>query len=156
MMNCFKYLCVPFLILLSGMMLAQTEECVVLDVDYSVDISETSKLTGEAVITLQGNAFSMSGNGIESYCDGSSLWTLDLVAKEVYVEPLTPDAESYMNDLRQQLHALKDNSEIDIASPEGHMVHARINSIKKSAGKDISSFRPPYEFDASWVITDLR
>ncbi len=149
-----KYFCASFLILMSGMMYAQN--CVTVNVDFSVAVSESSNLTGNAVISFQGTSFKMSGNGIEAYCDGVSFWTLDKEAREVYIESLTPESEEYMRELSAKLMELKQNSKSSFISPEGQEVHIKVNSIKKSDGKDISSFRPSQKFDSSWVVTDLR
>ncbi len=151
-----KYLCASFLILVSGMISAQTAECLTFDVDFRIDIPETSKITGKAVVEVQGTAFKMTGNGIESYCDGSSVWTVDQVAKEVYIESISPDTEAYMKDLSLELSGMKDDDEATFVAPDGQPVHIKVNSIKKSAGKDIASFRPTQTFDSSWIITDLR
>ncbi len=157
MMNTFiKYICASFLILMSGMMSAQNPECVTVDVDYSVDVSATAELKGQAIVVFQGNSFRMSGNGIESYCDGSSVWTLDLEAKEVYIEAVTADSEAYMKELAPKLASMKPGAETSFTAPEGQTVRIKVNSIKKSDGTDISSFRPTYKFDSSWVVTDLR
>ncbi len=151
-----KYICASFLILLSGMLSAQTMESFTLDVKYSVEMSESSEIKGDAVIIFQDTAYTMSGNGIESYCDGETVWTLDLVAKEVYIESITPDLKAYMKDLAKKLISMKDKSETSFLSPEGQEVRIRVISIKKSDGKDVSSFRPTQKFDSSWVVTDLR
>ncbi len=151
-----KYFCASLLILLSGVMHAQEQPCVILDVDYEVYVSESSKLAGQAVITFQDTAFNMSGNGIEAYCDGTSLWTLDSVAKEVYIESVTEETEAYLRELSAKLSGYKADAVATIKSPEGQSVHIKVNSIKKSAGKDVSSFRPTQNFDSDWVVTDLR
>ncbi len=151
-----KYVCASFLILISGMMSAQNNACVTLDVDFSAKVSEGTNMAGRVELMFQGNAFRMTGNGIEAYCDGDTVWTLDLIAKEVYIEPVTPDSQLYMRDLAPQLSALEDGEETSFVAPEGQTVHIKINSIKKTDGKDISSFRPTQNFDSSWVVTDLR
>ncbi len=149
-----KYVCLSFLILLSGMASAQT--CVTADVDFSVDMSDQTQLTGSALITFQGRAFKMSGNGIEVYCDGETIWTLDMVAKEAYIEQVTSESIEYMNELEPKLSSLKDGSETSFNSPEGEHVNVRVKTIKKSDGNDSETFRPTYDFDSSWVVTDMR
>ncbi len=150
-----KYFCASLLILLSGAAFAQTE-CLTLDVDFSIDVSADSKMTGKALLEVQGNAFKMTGNGIAAYCDGTSVWTLDLEAKEAYIESVNPDTEEYMQNLKAKIQVLEAGSETSFLSPEGQKVRIKVNSIKKTAGKDISTFRPAQNFDSSWVVTDLR
>ncbi len=152
----FKYFCASFLILISGMMYAQNDGYVILDVDYSVAVSESAGISGNAVVTFGVKSFRMAGNGVESYCDGSAIWTLDMKAREVYIEAVTPEIEAYMLELGPQLATLKPSSETSFVSPDGQEVRIKVNSIKKTDGKDVMSFRPPYDFDSSWVVTDLR
>ncbi len=150
-----KYFCASLLILLSGAAFAQND-CLTLDVDFSIDVSADSQMTGKALLEVQGNAFKMNGNGIAAYCDGASVWTLDLEAKEAYIESVSPETEEYMQNLRTKIQALSPGSETSFLSPEGQKVAIKVNSIKKSAGKDVSTFRPAQNFDSSWVVTDLR
>ncbi len=151
-----KYFCAPLLILVSGAVSAQEQPCIILDVDYSVEISESSRLNGQAVVTFQDTAFSMSGNGIEAYCDGTSLWTLDNMAKEAYIEAITEETAAYIRNLASELSGYEADATAIIESPEGQSVHIKVNSIKKSDRKDVSSFRPTEVFDSEWVVTDLR
>ncbi len=152
-----RYFCASLLILMSGVAFAQPPaECIALDVDFSAEISAGSRLSGKAVVTVQDTAFKMEGNGIEAYCDGVSLWTLDRAGKEVYIESVTPDTEDYMQNLKGRLLSLAAGSETSFLSPGGQTIKIKVNSMKKSAGKDVSSFRPTQDFDSSWVVTDLR
>ncbi len=154
MKNFIKYLCISFLVFGSGMAYAQ--ESVTLDVNYYVEISEGSMLNGSAVITFCGRGFSFAGNGIESYSDGESVWVIDTTAKEVYVEPVTPESEAYMDELAAKLSTMKPGASMSFLSPENQEVRIRLNAVKKSDGKPLSSFRPTMDFDSSWVVTDLR
>ncbi len=151
-----KYICASFLTLMSGMMSAQNLESITIDFTYSVDLSEDTKLNGTAVLTYQGTSYKAVGNGVESYCDGTSVWTVDMTSKEVYIEAITPEIGEYMRDLASKLSGLKDGASAEFIAPEGQTVKVRINSMKKSDGMDISSFRPTHKFDSSWVVTDLR
>ncbi len=156
MNHLYKYLSVSFLILMSGMLFAQNGECLVIEASYSLTVSGTSRITGEAVVESQDKAFHMVGNGIEAFCDGVDIWTIDQKVKEVYVEALTSESGAAMKDIAPQLAAMKAGSEADFDLPDGMKIHIKITSIKRTDGKDVSSFRPPYEFDSSWVVTDLR
>lgn len=70
--------------------------CITMEVDYAVELSST-QIKGEAMVVTQDNAYVMKGNGIESYCNGKDIWTLDLSAKEVYIESVGEGTEAYMN-----------------------------------------------------------
>ncbi len=160
-----KYVCASLLGLLPGMISAQTpaqspeqqsDECLVFNVDYSMGGSASAKISGSATVTVQGDAYHMNGNGIEAWCDGVSIWMIDNEAKEVYVESAESASESYMQNPSRALRELKGKSEGTYVLDDGRKVHIKVNSIKKSDRKDISSFRPTQDFDSSWVVTDLR
>ncbi len=156
MKHYFKYLCASFLIFMSGMMSAQNKECFELKVSYVLKVSASSEITGEAGLEFQGKAFHMKGNGIEAYCDGVDIWTIDSKAKEVYIESLTEESELRMMEAAPELASMKAGSEASFDLPDGMKATVKVRSIKKTDGKDISFFRPDYKFDSSWVITDLR
>ncbi len=152
-----KSLCVmSFLTFMSGMAFAQDTECFVIDALYSIDVSESAKLTGNAVVVSQDGAFHMSGDGIDVYCDGTSVWTMDYKAKEVYIESLDAESGNYLKEAAGRLSGMADGSEAEFVTPDGHNGKVMVKSIKKSDRKDISSFRPMNEFDSSWVVVDLR
>ncbi len=149
-----KLICVSFLALVSGMAFAQTPECITVEASYSMDLEDSAKLTGKALVVYQGDAFHMSGDGIEIYCDGTDVWTLDIAAGEVYIEPLLSENVEYMHKAARKLAGMRDGSSGNFETPDGQIVKVKVISKKKSGGKDISSFRPKY--DSSWVVTDLR
>ena len=66
---------------------AISDSCLTLKCTYSMYVSQT-RVQGEAEVMLQRNAFTMCGNGIEVYCDGTKVWTLDSSLKEACVEPV--------------------------------------------------------------------
>ncbi len=151
-----KYICASFLILMSGMMSAQNAECLTLTVSYSMDLDGSSEISGSAVVTFQDKAFTAVGDGIEVYCDGVSVWTVDSAAKEVYIETLSVDNDDYMTAAAPKLMNMDAGAEADFDAPEGTTVHVKVLAKKKSDRKDVSSFRPTQKFDSSWVVTDLR
>ncbi|MBR6213000.1 MAG: hypothetical protein IKQ64_08170 [Bacteroidales bacterium] len=53
---------------------------------YSYSVSGQVPLSGSGDIRLQGDAFTMQGDGLEVYCDGTTRWTLDTAAEECYIE----------------------------------------------------------------------
>ncbi len=154
MKNFIKYLCISFLLFGSGMAYAQ--KSVTLDVNYYVEISEGSMLNGSAVITFCGRGFSFAGNGIESYSDGESVWVIDTAAKEAYIESVTPESEAYMDELAGRLGVMKAGSSMSFLSPDNQEVRIKVNAVKRTDGKPLSSFRPLMDFDSDWIVTDLR
>lgn len=51
------------------------------------------KTVGEGVLRVQGDMWTMSGNGLEMWCDGFSVWVADPKLKEVVIEPASSDME---------------------------------------------------------------
>lgn len=107
---------------------------------------------------LQGNAYAMRGNGIEVYCDGTSVWTLDPSLKEAYVEPVE----------NAGVNALLDPSSSDIVfdaagnpvsasfiMQDGLKVDIKIISATKSKIKPEDAFRPQVDFGSDWIVTEL-
>ena len=66
--------------------------CVEMTYKYSVRLSGVNNL-GSGKIAAQGLMWKMEGNGVEMYCDSSSIWVLDPSLKEVVVEPAADGAD---------------------------------------------------------------
>ena len=64
---------------------ALSSSCVDMECSYLMYVSQT-RVTGEAKVSVQGEAYAMTGNGLQVYCDGSKVWTVDSASKEVYIE----------------------------------------------------------------------
>jgi len=62
---------------------------------YSYSMDGQVPLNGSGTIRLQGDAFSMQGDGLEVYCDGSTRWTLDTAAEECYIESVEEGGLDY-------------------------------------------------------------
>lgn len=64
---------------------------------YSYSISGQVPVSGSGTVKLQGESFTMKGDGLEIYCDGKDRWTVDTEAEECYIESVdtgTLDVES--------------------------------------------------------------
>lgn len=64
---------------------ALSSSCVTMKCAYQMRVSQT-RLTGEAELSVQGDSYIMAGNGLQVYCDGAKVWTVDSTTKEVYIE----------------------------------------------------------------------
>lgn len=53
---------------------------------YTFSVNAQTKIQGSGAVTVQDNAFKMSGNGLEVWCDGTSRWTVDASGKEAVIE----------------------------------------------------------------------
>ena len=136
---------------------AISESCLTLKCTYSMYVSQT-RVQGEAEVMLQGNAYAMCGNGIEVYCDGTKVWTLDQSLKEAYVEQVE----------NAGVNALLDPSSADIVfdaagnpvsasfiMQDGLKVDIKILSATKSKIKPEDAFRPQVDFGSDWIVTEL-
>ena len=136
---------------------AISDSCLTLKCTYSMYVSQT-RVQGEAEVMLQGNAYAMRGNGIEVYCDGTKVWTLDQSLKEAYVEQVE----------NAGVNALLDPSSADIVfdaagnpvsasfiMQDGLKVDIKILSATKSKIKPEDAFRPQVDFGSDWIVTEL-
>lgn len=64
---------------------ALSSSCVTMKCSYLMYVSQT-RLSGEAEVSVQCDSYTMSGNGIQVYCDGAKVWTVDSTTREVYIE----------------------------------------------------------------------
>lgn len=53
---------------------------------YTYSLSGQFPLSGSGTAVLQGDLFSLKGDGLEIRCDGKKRWTVDTKAEEVYIE----------------------------------------------------------------------
>lgn len=136
---------------------AISDSCLTLKCTYSMYVSQT-RVQGEAEVMLQRNAFTMCGNGIEVYCDGTKVWTLDSSLKEAYVEPVENTG----------VNALLDPTSADVVfdadgnpvsasfiMQDGLKVDIEILSVAKSKIKPEDAFRPQVDFNSDWIVTEL-
>lgn len=66
-----------------------------IECEYTTEIQQT-QVAGRSEIVVQGNMYTMKGNGLEVYCDGNTVWTIDAAAQEVVIEPCSPQERDYM------------------------------------------------------------
>ena len=130
--------------------------------DYilTVDGKVPVKQSGNAVI--DGDRYCIKGNGVEIHCDGTTLWTVDTQALEVYIEnsgsvrEFLADPAAYLD----KISGLKvgETTASGVYTDAGNSVKFNLSSIRSSeSGGDGAIFK----FDTSalgeeWVITDLR
>lgn len=137
--------------------------CVLVDYEFTATVSGI-KTIGEGKVEIQGNSYHMKGNGMEIYCDGSSTWLIDEAAGEVVVEDADTQSAGYlanpvlllMNLEKNVVSYDADGNKISLELPGGVFLTIVINSIKTMPEKKSEAFRPPTQFDSSWIITDLR
>lgn len=69
---------------------------VVIECDYQTQVRNVN-VTGNSQIFVQGEMYTMSGNGIRVYCDGSTLWTIDDASGEVVIESCALQGKDYVS-----------------------------------------------------------
>ena len=136
---------------------AISDSCVTLECSYSMYVSQT-RIEGEAEVVLQGKAFTMRGNGIEMYCDGTKVWTLDTSLKEVYVEDVeSADVNAFLDPESADVKFDPDGNPVSASCvmKDGLKVDIRILSMTKSKIKPEDAFRPQVNFGSDWIVTEL-
>lgn len=118
-----KYCFASFLIILSGMMHAQNSSLlerlysdfassnITLDFSYVIGTGG-SDIVGDGKVDFQGNAYHMSGNGLDIYCDGKDVWLMDTRAKEVYIEAVSDGTDAFLQNPALLFMGLKDNFKV--------------------------------------------
>lgn len=136
---------------------AISDSCVTLECAYSMHVSQT-RIQGEAEVMLQKDAFTIRGNGIEMYCDGTRLWTVDSSIKEVYVETVAgTDFNALLDPVSAEIEydAAGNPTSAVLVMKDGLKVNIRILSYIKSKIKPEDSFRPQVDFGSDWIVTEL-
>ena len=132
--------------------------------DYSLQTDAKMPVAQEGSAVIDGNCFCIKGKGLEIWCDGTTRWTVDTEAKEVYIEDDGGLETMYSRllEMAEGISGLKVSgdslcgvwTEKEGADP----IAFSITSIRTAeAGDDTSEF----VFGASrlgkdWVVTDLR
>jgi hypothetical protein len=120
-------------------------------------VSQT-RVQGEAEVMLQGNAYMMRGNGIEVYCDGTKVWTVDPSLKEVYVEQVgNAGVNAFLDPTSADIvfDAAGNPISASFVMQDGLKVDLKILSATKSKIKPENAFRPQVSFGSDWIITEL-
>ena len=130
-----------FLIFVSGMVHSQdtslldrlyedfSRNLVTLDISYVLEMASTD-ITGEGKVEFQGNAYHLSGNGIEVYCDGKDVWLVDPSAKEVYIEPVSEGVDAYMQNPALLFTGLKENFDVSNVREGGQVREPGVKDIE--------------------------
>lgn len=136
---------------------AISDSCLTLVCTYSMYVSQT-RVQGEAEVMLQGNAYMMRGNGIEVYCDGTKVWTVDPSLKEVYVEQVgNAGVNAFLDPTSADIafDAAGNPISASFVMQDGLKVDLKILSATKSKIKPENAFRPQVSFGSDWIITEL-
>ena len=105
---------------------------------YACTFTQDTPLKLSGTLLIQGECYRARGNGMEIYCDGTTRWTVDPEAKEVYVETSGGLEELLL--YRDSLTELK------------------LSDVKyQPLSEDLTAFVfDTAALDSSWIVTDLR
>lgn len=75
--------------------------------NYSYTLSMSGvKTVGEGTVTTQDNAYVLKGNGMNIYCNGSTLWVMDVAGKEILIDSVAQGADAYLSQNPQRSRAI--------------------------------------------------
>lgn len=131
--------------------------------NYSFKMQGDVPVIGSGVLVIQGQCYALEGNGIKVLCDGSTRWTVDPAAKEVYIDKaegtgeFTDDPRQYLDNL-QNLKSNGGNISGSYCPKDGDKLDFKLTGISTSpVSDDLSAFRfNAATLSGGWVVTDLR
>lgn len=83
--------------MIDGFSMSISGKRVAFDYSFTLSGSSGSKMTGQGHVVFQGDSFVQKGNGLETYCDGKSRWTVDRSAMEAVAESVDSSAPDYIS-----------------------------------------------------------
>ena len=130
----------------------------VISCSYSYTLSGDIPVKGSGEAVICGTAYHISEGGLDTWCDGSTVWTVDSEAKEVVVSEggnsilANPGAfRSAVGNIRFDGRSL--SCTIDVQGSDMEFKAVEITSSPTSG----ESFAFDTEgLDKAWIITDLR
>ncbi len=119
-------------------------------------------MSGKAVI--DGDCYSVCGNGLEMYCDGATKWTVDNEAKEVYIESsegtrdFLADPSAWIDNVKDLKVSSSTASGTYYDKAQDVTLSFKFSSITPSplSGSTAGFVFDPSALGSEWVVTDLR
>lgn len=65
--------------------------------DYTLRVQGELPMSGKGHVSLEGERFTINGNGLEIWSDGVSRWTVDHETQECYIEIVDPSSTDYIS-----------------------------------------------------------
>lgn len=127
---------------------------------YTYSVEGDIPVKGSGTLTVQGLCFRAEGNGAAIISDGSTRWSIDNEAKEVYIE--AADGTIF---LEQYLRGVKDIKEKNGSysfsftdAESGATAKVTLSGISSTPASDnLGIFKPDLSsMGKDWVTTDLR
>lgn len=115
---------------------AKLAECRI-ELSYDCMVGTDAPVHFKGNLTAQGNCYHLTGNGMDIWCDGSTRWSMDVEAKELYIET--------------------SNGVEEVLAYQGAVSEISLSDIVITENPDEGNFSFAVSgLDDSWVITDLR
>ncbi|MBO6169752.1 MAG: hypothetical protein J6O51_07240 [Bacteroidales bacterium] len=132
--------------------------------DYSLTTAEKVPVKHSGSAVIEGNCYRIDDNGMEIWCNGKTRWTVDNVAREVYIEAPGSEAEllispeKLLGNVKNLVAGGTSASGQYTGEGPGKDATFVLTSIKTSEPKgDRAEFTfSTSSLKAPWVITDLR
>lgn len=131
----------------------QTVSC-----SYSYTLRGDVQVKGSGTAVICGAAYHISENGLDTWCDGSTVWTVDSEAREVIISEggnsilANPDAyRDIVKDLRFDGRSLSCS-----IKAQGSEMDFKAGGITASPASGENFAFDTAGLDKAWVITDLR
>ena len=131
---------------------------------YTLSAKEKASIRTDGSVLVDGNCYHIATKGADIWCDGTTRWTVDSEAKEVYIEDSDGTAEFFVNP-QEHLDGMtnlkvgdKVISGVYKEPSQGAEVVFKISAIEKSplSGSSAGFAFSTAGLGSDWVITDLR
>ncbi len=131
---------------------------------YNLSAKDRPQIGTSGTVLLDGPCYHVSTNGAEIWCDGTTKWSVDTEAKEVYIESsegtreFLVDPTAYLDRVENLKVSDKLVSGIYNDPTQGAAIVFKLSSIKSSplSGSSQGFFFDVSALGSDWVITDLR
>ena len=97
--------------------------------EYEMEVQQLP-VVGSSEILLQDDMYHLKGNGLELFCNGDALWTIDESSMEVVIEPCDALYDAYMSNPLLLLADLDKYFEIKSQKRTGDNTEYVLNAIK--------------------------
>lgn len=91
--------------------------CVSLDYSYTARVSGIDNKASGTLMSQDEN-WTLKGNGVDMYCDGSTVWVVDSALKEVVIESLEDERQTeFLTNPARIVVGLRDSFKVNTANP---------------------------------------
>lgn len=97
--------------------------------EYEMNV-QNMPVVGSSELLVQKEMYHVKGNGLEVYCNGSTVWTIDDSSKEVVIEPCFGPVQGYMENPVLLLAELDDFFEMKSDKRIGDVTEYVLDAVK--------------------------